>query len=264
METYRDFIEAEFKRRRQGNARYTMGAFSKQLGVPASQLHDILNKRYGLSRQRAQQIADKLKLSQDLKSYFCDLVEAEHARSDLAKKQALERVITYRKRATFSVLERDRFALIADPIHFALLELTYIEHFKPSVKAAALMLHATEEDILIIVQRLQRLGLLEVTPDRWRATEDFSQVGDPEPNDAVRSFHHKLLMMAQQSLADEPMHRRENQSLTLALASEDLPEAKAMVSDFMKKFCKKFSQPEKKDSVYTLSLQLFPWLQEDI
>ena len=47
------------------------------------------------------------------------------------------------------------------------------------------------------------------------------------------------------------------QSLTLAIDTDKLPEAKKMMSDFQNKFCKKMNESNSKNAVYCLSTQLY-------
>lgn len=262
MDDYRQILESEFRKRNESNPRYTLGAFSKQLGLTASQLHDILKKRYGLSRARANQVAEHLNLNTEMRDFFCDLVESEHARSGVARRQAKKRIDERKRKTQFCEVSADAFALIAESLHFALLELTYLDNFEANPKWAAQALGVNESDVVTALKRLQRLGLIFVTENSWMATEDFSKVGDEKPRPAIKQFHRENLQKALDALNHQPTELRDFQSLTLAIATKDLPEAKSMLQDFHKTFCKRFSHADQKDAVYSLSTQFFALTRE--
>ena len=61
-QSYQDILKAELEKRQRANARYSLRAFARDLGVSPSNLSEILQRKAGLSRIKAQEIAKKLNL----------------------------------------------------------------------------------------------------------------------------------------------------------------------------------------------------------
>ncbi len=89
---YRSALLEIFEQRKLKNNRYSLRAFSRDLGISSSRLSEILHGKVGLSLERALEICEKMDLTADDKSLFCDLVESQHARSAIAKRMALQRI----------------------------------------------------------------------------------------------------------------------------------------------------------------------------
>jgi plasmid maintenance system antidote protein VapI len=84
-ESYRDVLTAALDERRSRNPRYSQSAFARELGLRRSQLHEVLGGKKGLSRSAAQRIASIVGLDGDDAELFCDLIDAEHARSEVTR-----------------------------------------------------------------------------------------------------------------------------------------------------------------------------------
>ena len=82
---YREILKSELEKRKLKNPGYSSAAFARDIGITPSRLRDIFNKRYGLSRKSADEIARNLKFLERERNIFCDLVESIHARSESEK-----------------------------------------------------------------------------------------------------------------------------------------------------------------------------------
>lgn len=85
---YQDFLLEEFRSRRSRNPHYSLRAFARDLGMPASKLSQNLRGLCGISVAKAEKIAAKLQMRDDEKHLFLALVESQHARSRVARQQA--------------------------------------------------------------------------------------------------------------------------------------------------------------------------------
>ncbi|MCB9024675.1 MAG: TIGR02147 family protein [Bdellovibrionaceae bacterium] len=263
MDSYREILNKEFEKRNLANPKYTWGAFSKQIGLSPSQLHDILKGRHGISRHKAEAVALRLRLNEAKTALFCTLVESEHARSQKTREQAKRKLQQIKDKLLFKKMAPDRFALISEWYHFAILELLEHKNFQPKIEWIANQLKLTFDQATSALDRLERLGLLKRLGHVWKSTEDFSLVGNHVPSKAIRHYHQDILTKAKLALEQQSFNRREFQAATLSLSTKDLPEAKKMIEDFLRNFGQRFHQTSDKDAVYNLSLQLFSLSKEE-
>jgi plasmid maintenance system antidote protein VapI len=85
-------LQEAFERRIAKNSRYSLRAFARSLGISPSRLCEILKGKQGLSVAWAEKIATRLKFEKEKKRQFCDLVEAEHSRSEARRRLAKQRL----------------------------------------------------------------------------------------------------------------------------------------------------------------------------
>src|SRR4051812_32553988 len=92
MQTYRDTLKNELERRARANLRYSLRAFARDLGMPPSRLSDVLNGVHGISPQRGETLAKKLKLDGLVREEFVASVIAAHGRSATQRSAARTRL----------------------------------------------------------------------------------------------------------------------------------------------------------------------------
>ncbi len=255
-QNYRDWLKREFEARCARNTRYSLRAFARDLGVEASRLSHVMKGHYGLSRPAAEKLSLKAGWSEGERSFFCDLVEKEHARSDLQRELAGNRL--KKPALNYSSLKDDSFRVIADWYHFAILELTRTEDFKSDPKWIARELEITTTECEGAIRRLVNLGLLKRSGKKLISSgENFANSAGTS-SEAIRRFNSQFLSRALLSLNRTPVEKRDFSTLTLAVSDEDLPDAKKMLNQFLDEFDARFSKTQRKTQVYGLGLQFFP------
>jgi transcriptional regulator with XRE-family HTH domain len=84
MSTYgkslQEILAKEYELRASRNPKYSLRAFAKSLGISQSRLSQILKGRQGLSRNKAELIADRLGYGAEEKERLCDIVTAAYSR----------------------------------------------------------------------------------------------------------------------------------------------------------------------------------------
>ena len=252
---FRVYLKDELETRCRANPRYSLRAFARDLKLSPPRLSNILNGRYGLSREAALQIARRLELNPVDQEWFCTLVEAQHSRSkslrEKAQKRLRESPITYRGMAL------DEFRIISDWQHFAILELCKCKDFVSSPAWIAKRLNIKLLEAKHSVERLVRLNLLENVNGRLRATGSNFANPQNQPSEAVRSFHRQILSKAGDGLTHQSLEEREFNSLVLAFDRREMMEAKKMIYEFQVAFDNRFGRSENYGQVYALALQFF-------
>lgn len=251
-------LRDELEKRCAHNPRYSLRAYARDLCLSPSHLSGVLKGQYGLSREGATNIAKKIGLSRTESEFFIQSVESLYGRSQLARTVAAEKLSQLQNKKRPQQLKLDHFRLIADWFHFAILELTYLKKFKGNFKWMANALGLNEIQVSAAVHRLQRLGLLSISKNDWRPTDDMTETDFNSPSEAVKTFHTQLLDKAKQAIRFQSLEDRDFRSTVLAIRKDRLPEAKAALAKLHQEFCEQVSGDSiEKDQVYCLSTQLF-------
>ncbi len=254
-QTYRDFIFEEFKKRKTKNSSYSMRAFSRDLGVNASRLSEIMNGKVGLSDLKGAEMAECFGLSGRDREYFLDLIRAEHARSSIAKKEARERVRTYLMDER--TLTDSEIQTVADWRSLALLELLAIPQIETSVPSFAQHLGLPAAEVEAVVEQLVAAQMLDISEAKWKALEgDFTTSADVSSL-AIQNFHQQMLQRAGRAIQDDAVEDREFSSIIFAMNAEQIKYAKNRLREFRRSLVKELEAIPGKEKVFSLSMQLF-------
>jgi uncharacterized protein (TIGR02147 family) len=258
---YQDFLLEEFRNRRSRNPNYSLRAFARDLGMPASKLSQNLRGLCGISVAKAEGIADKIQLRDDDRRLFLALVESQHARSRVARQQAataLEKI----RRDKMDELSAEKFAIVRDWYHMAILEMSDMVGFRNDAAWIGSRLDLPVDIVKEALARLLEVGLLKEDEGRLVQTQMDLELPSGLPSRSVREHHKQILTKAIVAVDEVPVEEREYSTQTFAIARSVLPELKSLVREFQRQVARLSSQGEK-DGVYALSIQLFPLLEKE-
>lgn len=245
--TFREYLLGIYLSRVETNKRYSIRSFAKQLSTDPTSLSRIM---YGKRKPTAKTIADicrNLPVSPMDIDHFIQL-ESDNSSQELHV--AFER----------NSLEGDKFRVVADWYHFAILELICLENFSSTPQEISRLLNISISDAEDAVGRLTRLKLIKVlfnkNGKKYISTSNTT-VGEPM-SDARKELQRQFLVKAMESLQTVPFELRDQSSMTLAFDPNLLPEAKKMLQEFRRKFTDKLLRRSKKTAVYHLNLSFFP------
>lgn len=88
LENYRQYLIAEFEKRKARNPHYSLRAFARDLGASASRVSEALNGKRGISSALAEHLIKMMSLGETDAKIFRLSVEADHARSPRNKSMA--------------------------------------------------------------------------------------------------------------------------------------------------------------------------------
>jgi uncharacterized protein (TIGR02147 family) len=220
---------------------------AQQLGLPSGRLSEILNGRRRLSRPLAEKISEALAYPPKKRAKFLDLVDSQNGGW-----------IETTEKPGYLQLSTDAFHVLADWYHFAILSLIETDDFNPAPAAIAQRLGISPTQARSSLDRLIRLGLIRVLTDGTilKTSANISTTHDVE-SAALRFSHKQNLELAIASLEDHAINERDITSMTMAVDSEKLPIAKAMIKKFRRDVCT-FLEGGVKNEVYNLNVQLIP------
>jgi uncharacterized protein (TIGR02147 family) len=253
---YREQLKQELEARTLRNPKYSLRAFARDLGLSPSRLSHVLSGHFGLSKIAAETVAQKLGLSNDEQRYFCDLVESAHARSPVKKKLAKQRVKA--RLTAVTPMSADAFAAVSAWYHFAIMECLDLPPSELSVESIAKSLDIKAEQVKTALERLVRLGLVKKEGRNFKKTKLLFANPEGIPSESVKRFHEQMLEKAVVALRVYPVEKRDFSNLVVSVAQSDLPELKRRIKSFRQEIDDLLTTTSKKDSVYNLSIQLFP------
>lgn len=242
--TIKNFLMLELAKRQTRNSAYSLRAFARDLGIGTTTLSDVLADKRSLSKTNIEKVSIKLMLSpmeleqvwQEYKqNYQKDLEVEEHA-----------------------LVDEDTFRLIGDWKHLAILNLAKIpsnQAGKPSWIAKRL--GTTTEEAAATLERLLRLKLVKKLESKLVRTSKPIVTTNNIPSMAIRKYHAENLWLAEKTLHEEDVSRRQFVSTTLAINPENLPRATELMIKTRNKI-EAMLEEGPVSEVYTVSFQMFP------
>ncbi|MEK7357423.1 MAG: TIGR02147 family protein [Bdellovibrionota bacterium] len=224
-------LQEEFSRRLRSNEQYSLRAFAAHLGIDSSSLSKILAGKRPLSEAKI---------------------------NDLCQRIGLENPKKASGPENFAQIEVDRFSVIADWYHFAILDLVLLKAFKPDAKWIARKLSIEPHNAMGAVERLKRLGLLVEKEGRLVKGESFyTNYSEGVTSAALKEYQRQVIKKALVAVDDCPQDRKDITSITIAADSRKLKVAKEKIKKFRRELCA-FLEDGESDSVFHLALQLYP------
>lgn len=243
-------LRRELERRCAKNARYSLRAFARSVGLSHSMFSLVLTGRRELSAKAARRLldtctwepAERLLLEQYTRRLRGQSVVVPEASAD----------------ASFRDLELDQFELISDWYHFAILSLMELPNAKFSAKWIAGRLNISELRAAAAMERLVRQGLVKKVGGKHRQTGLPLKVENRRSTEATRKYHRQLLERAVESLENDSFEERDFSAITMAIAPGQVAYARERINTFRRELCRELESRGTAEQVYQLSVQIFP------
>ncbi len=228
---------------------YSLRAFARDLGINPVTLTAVLNKRHGISRKVAEEIAVKLKFDSDKKQFFCDLVESTHARTKLEKTQARERLKKFRDGFDDKVAEP---TMLSHWYYPAVLEI--VNNYGSAEKSSQISerLGISETQVDGAIRYLKQAGLVAK-----QRTRRHTKAASTLPSKVIRDWHQQLIELSKKALELQPIEKRKYVSSVFAMEKSRVEEARKWLSRVHQEFLDEFVTSGDADCVYTIAGQLF-------
>lgn len=224
---------------RQGrNPRYSKRSFAKSCGISIGQLNDYFTGRRNCSLKTATKIASSLGLGEE------QMTEIQTQ--------------FHKEKPVVQPLSVDKFSIVSDPAHFALLALTTASDFKLDSQWISDKLKISEESIQEILANLQTVGLISIQENKVVVGHEHILAALTAPSESARSAHKASLKRVIENIDNVPMEKRELSSVSVCIDPKKLPLAKARVHKFMERTARFLESGDKKE-VYEINVQIFPW-----
>jgi uncharacterized protein (TIGR02147 family) len=224
-----------------------------------SKLSEVLRGVRGLSKDTARKVIKNLSLSESEGTLFLNLLDLHQTKSALVRRNAESNLELYEESNEYGELSLERFKIIADWHHFAILELTEIVPFDSSPAWIAERLGISLKVTREAIERLISFGLLKRdAAGQLRQTSANLATPTGIPSSEIREHHSQILMKADSALHSSDIHERDFSTITLAFNSQQMEEVKNELKALRRRLGKKIQDHSGKDRVYCLSIQFFP------
>jgi uncharacterized protein (TIGR02147 family) len=234
-------LQNVFIERCRANEQYSLRAFARSLSIPPSSLSEILNERRPISKKLGLKLGKALNMSE------------EHIDAFNTPKEKLE--------VDYQQLALDSFYVISEWYHYGILQLLKTNNFNNDSKWIAERLGVTISNIDLAIDRLIRIGILEVSQNgKLKDVTDghTSHLRSNFTSAQLKDFQIQALEKAIYSLKSVPIDLRDNTSMTFAMNKEAIPYAKEEIKKFRRKLTKKLEDFGEPDEVYQLAISLSP------
>ena len=237
---FRLWLQAEFSNRSRKSPRYSLRAFAASLKLEPSSVSQILSGKRALSRNSLIKLCEKLSATpKDLKEFGLLTGKGEEL-------------------ANFHQLSMDQFAVIADWYHFAILEMTFIKTSSSDPKSIAKALGISIQDTKSAIERLSRLGLLNVQNGKFLKTKiQLSNHAGLNTSAAKKTLQRQVISKALDAIDDVPQEFKDITSITMAIDLKNLERARDLTQKFRRDLCALLEDGEP-TQIYNLAIQLYP------
>jgi uncharacterized protein (TIGR02147 family) len=266
---YIDVLNYAFEQKKLRNQQFSLRAFARDLEINSGTLSRILKGERIPSMNLGRQLVISLKLDESECDLFLNsLAQAKWNNSPERISQDLRNygqsgggvVQEGERRKSISVykIELEKFKFLADWIHYALMELTYVRGFVNDITWMANKLGRTEKDTSAALERLLELGLVEWKNSRLiKTSERVTTSNKAETSVYLKMMQKDLLDHASKGLDEVDISKRIASSMTMAIDPKNIEKARGLFSSFLADMCNLLEEGEPEE-VYHLLLNLSP------
>lgn len=255
----RAYLKEVLAEKQRKNPLFSLRSWSRQMGFRChTSLVMMMSGKRKILPSHLEKINKGLRLQGDEET-FLRLLVAFHASKSAAEKRELEaRLKVLVPAAEQALLESEKFRLVADWEHMAILEMTKLKDFEndPAWIAERLGFGLTEERAAEAIGRLVSLGLLKRKKGKLCKSAERLTTPKDRASEGIREHHRQVLGNAVLAIESQTVEERVFNSCTLTIDSSRLPEAKELILKFRADMAQ-LLEKEGGDETYQLSVQLF-------
>lgn len=257
-ESFADVLRGELDKRVRRNPRYSLRAFARDVKLSPSRLSEVMSGQHGVSRPSVRTICRQLGFSPQRTEYLCDLVDSKYSRDQLRRKMAKKRLTLAKTEKSVYEFGDDAFRSVADWYHVALLALVDTADFESDPAWIAKRLGIPAETVVEALDRLERLGVLEVDDEGTvTASKSRTRVADGVAPEAMRTFHEQVLGKAAQAMRTQDRAHRALGCTVVAVSEKAYPEMVELLAEFRRKLGELSNKYDGKTEVYAAAAQIF-------
>jgi transcriptional regulator with XRE-family HTH domain len=249
---FQNLLNKELSKRTRKNPSYSLRAFAKHLEVSPSALSAMMSGKRPITKKSVQNLGLRMGLS---------IKKIEEIILGLNLKLSS----TTHKLPDFHEIKMDQLSILSDWYNLTILELMKLKDFQPNENYIASKLGISIFDTRSAIDVLQRTGILEITKKgQWiDKSAGFTHSLPKEETTAIKKrLQQQFFEKALQAISDIEYSKRDHTGMTMAIAEEDLPLARTLITKFRRELSQLLESRGKPNQVYHLSIGLFPFTKE--
>ena len=259
---YRAYLRDVYVAKKEQSRGFSYRAFSKRAGLRSpNHLKRVADGERNLTPESALRYAGALGLAGEEKSYFCDLVTFNQAKTAPERNAAYQRLTGSRGYRRAHKLDLAHAAYHSTWYLPAIREMALREDFRdePAWIAQRMLPRVSAADAARALETLVELGLLvRDGRGRLRQGEAVATTGPETTGLHIANYHRTMMERASESIDLVPAPQRDVSSLTFCVGEDGLRRIKERVQRFRKELVHLLAEEEDGEQVLQLNMQLFP------
>jgi uncharacterized protein (TIGR02147 family) len=256
----RDLLQSK----QRSNPLFSVRSWARQMGLKShAALVFFLNGQRKLRPSHVPSVLKGLRLNEDEGKFWTALVHLDCASSEEEKKFFLDQLKILHPAKDFSILDIEKFRLVSDWLHMAILEMTRLQDFQSDAHwiqkrlAFPIEIHQVQEAL----NRLLNLNLLKMEKGRFVKTNERLTTPKDRPSESIREHHKQVLRNGFDAIEMQTVAERVYDSCAMTVNASKLPEAKELIRKFREDMAK-LMEKNPGDETYQLSVQFFKLTQQ--
>jgi uncharacterized protein (TIGR02147 family) len=253
------YLRASFEAKRRQNSLFSLRSWAQQMGLKGhSSLVFFMRGQRKIRPKHIPTLLKGLRLSEAEEKFWSALVHLESAESEEEKNYFLNQLALLHPARTYNILDIEKFRLIADWLHMAILEMTKLKDFKSDIHwiQKRLAFPVDEHYIQEALTRLMNLHLLKMENGQYVKTNERLTTPNDRPSECIREHHKQVLQNGLLAIDQQDVNERVVNSCAMTIDISKMPEAKELILKFRQDMAKLMEKPEG-DETYQLSVQFF-------
>jgi uncharacterized protein (TIGR02147 family) len=270
---YRAYLRDWYQDQKKNRPGFSLRSFSKDAGFTSPNFYKmVMDGIRNLTEKSIIPFMRGLKLNQQERDFFRNLVFYTQAKTPEKKGALYERMLQSRKLSQIRPLERPHYDFFSSWHHPLVRELMTAPDFDgtPEYCAERIRPKITPAQAAHSMEILKILGFVVPGGDgRWVQSDALLTTGPELKSQAFMKYHQSLLEIAKEQLSLVPAEIRDVSSLTIGVAPEHIQALKEKIREFRKEVLKciptaEALPTEKPHEVYWLNIQFLPATQARI
>lgn len=257
---YRDIIRDFYLEKKNSNGRYSYSVLGQAIGLNASHVFCIVEKKRNLPVRCVPAVKKILGLTGRAARYFDLLLAASRTKSEKTKTEILAKAFLLRDVKTHSLADKEQ-KYLSDwwtPVIRALIEVNQgkvdakeiSESLEPSIE---------EEKVQESIDILNELGFIQdLGNGRVKLADAHINIAGEQRAQAIRQFQANVMQIGARSLNTIDPADRDISTLTMAVDQQGFEDIKAMIQEFRKDVQIRVDKCGKPTRVLQMNLALFP------
>lgn len=251
----KDLLESKKKQ----NPLFSLRAWSMQMGFRGhTALLFLINGQRKIRTEHIDRLVRGLKLQSEEEKYWRTLVQLRSAKSQVEKNELENQLKLLMVNREQAILETEKFKLVADWIHMAILEMTRLKDFQNDPEWILSRLHFKESRTSVesAIERLLKMGLLEIKDGKLTKTNERLTTPKDRASESIREHHRQVMQNAIQAIESQSVDERVLNSSTMTIDVSKMNEAKDLIRKFRGDMAKLMEKSDG-DETYQLAIQFF-------
>lgn len=263
FKSYRSVLKFEYESRKIKDPAYSLRTYARDLELKVSQLSEILSKKKGLSPKRARKVGQRLAFRDEKLTWFLSLVEAEHSRSPLVRKQAKKKVALYHNGVRSQELQIDSLPFDFYWYHLAIRRMTLLADFNSEPEWIAKHLNVSVAEVRQACKDLLHAGLIKKNTNGNLIHVENVYLSRQAMNDKARTgVCRSMLQKSFESYSKPRENRRHHGNHIFTISRELLPEMMDLIRDFIDKLDYLTYKSDQHNELMAVIVHAFPLMTD--